>query len=358
MDVLKQRSGQSLSREEASALVGLINGSAHANGDAPAAFAAPGAGGGSMMPPPPAVGLFQTPSSAGPSAAAAPEDGETAFSSVRQYLQQSNAERRQQVFSLPNARGVSRPAAVGWGGAPPRGHAGGTAPPTSAWRSYYGTPQQAHGGGGTPAPQPQQHFALPGPSGGAQRGAGGYGGGYGGYGGGGYGGGDYGGGGMGTGFGGAARSPQPAGYGGWGAPASLGKRGRDAAELDAHAREQGRSTAPRLSNPAHAAPGSGTMMPPPAPMPMGSTPAPAPWHGAPAGAGATGGKEPAASSVTTDTARRILQTLDRLVRGLLRTSTRVTSNLLLLLLCASVCTFTLKVSHAGSSDLDSSACSE
>ena len=70
----------------------------------------------SAMPPPAAVGLFQTPSSAGPTAAALGPALETAFSNIRSYIQHAN-ERRRAPLSLPNARGVSRHPALGYGGA-------------------------------------------------------------------------------------------------------------------------------------------------------------------------------------------------------------------------------------------------
>ena len=90
------------------------------------------------MPPPAPVGLFQTPMSLGPTVARSPaaaDTTETPFSSVRQYLQQSAAERRR---------------ATGVGAAPRAGMAAGVRPPGGiggpygerrGWYGTAGTPQ-------------------------------------------------------------------------------------------------------------------------------------------------------------------------------------------------------------------------
>ena len=83
------------------------------------------------------------------------------------------------------------------------------------------------------------------------------------------------------------------------------KRSRDAAEFDAHERERGRSTMPRLSGPP-------TSMPPPAFHAHGETPGFIMGPKATPAGPSPVAKEPATAAVTTDTARRILQTLDRL----------------------------------------------
>ena len=85
-------------------MISLLQNQASGNGGAADGAAA------AAMPPPAPVGLFQTPSSAGPTAARSPvPEGETPFSSIRQYLQKTNAERRRVPLSLPNARGAMRP---------------------------------------------------------------------------------------------------------------------------------------------------------------------------------------------------------------------------------------------------------
>ena len=83
------------------------------------------------------------------------------------------------------------------------------------------------------------------------------------------------------------------------------KRSRDAAEFDAHERERGRSTMPRLSGPP-------TSMPPHAFHAHGETPGFIMGPKATPAGPSPVAKEPATAAVTTDTARRILQTLDRL----------------------------------------------
>jgi hypothetical protein len=126
LDALKQRNN--LTREETQEVISLLQ--RHGQGfDAAADAAGPST---AAMPPPAPVGLFQTPSSAGPSAARSPAGpaSETAFSNIRSYIQHANAERRRAPLSLPNARGVSRHPALGYGGA--RGA-----------RSLYGT-QEGH----------------------------------------------------------------------------------------------------------------------------------------------------------------------------------------------------------------------
>ena len=270
-----------------------------------------------VMPPPAPVGLFQTPSSAGPSAARSPAaNSDTAFSNIREYLQQN----RRAPLTLPNARGVSRPAATGgWGGGGGGGGsgAGGGTPrggtPASSYRNLYGTQQPVYS-----LQQPPSILGFSGPGSGAR--------GVSGFGGAGVGNGTPRGGGNGNSYGGfgAHRSPLPVpdpisagmGWGGHRAGTAMGlgglsagsKRSRDVAEFDMHDREYGRATMPRLSGPA---PGG---MPPPASVPYpvpGTTPAPMVSKPTTWGT-ATAGKEPVAAAVTTETARRIMQTLDRL----------------------------------------------
>lgn len=226
------------------------------------------------MPPPAAVGLFQTPSSAGPTAAALGPALETAFSNIRSYIQHAN-ERRRAPLSLPNARGVSRHPALGYGGA--RGA-----------RSLYGAQDGRMPPSLLDAPAGQGHAET---AGRAARGFGASAR-------------------AGARYGGPNSPPTASGIGmDWRAPQSGPgillpgmKRTRDNAEMDMHARELGRSTVARLAGPGDAprvAPGG---------MPAG-TPAGSSLKATP---GASSGKNIAASAVTTDTARRILQTLDRL----------------------------------------------
>jgi hypothetical protein len=126
LDALKQRNN--LTREETQEVISLLQ--RHGQGfDAAADAAGPST---AAMPPPAPVGLFQTPSSGGPPPGRSPAGpaSETAFSNIRSYIQHANAERRRAPLSLPNARGVSRHPALGYGGA--RGA-----------RSLYGT-QEGH----------------------------------------------------------------------------------------------------------------------------------------------------------------------------------------------------------------------
>eukprot|EP00740_Mantoniella_antarctica_P004731 CAMPEP_0181354148 /NCGR_PEP_ID=MMETSP1106-20121128/3207_1 /TAXON_ID=81844 /ORGANISM="Mantoniella antarctica, Strain SL-175" /LENGTH=285 /DNA_ID=CAMNT_0023466793 /DNA_START=160 /DNA_END=1014 /DNA_ORIENTATION=- len=171
LDVLKQRRGNALTREEANAFMNLLQGAGAGTGNAEAGGAgwvAP------VMPPPAPVGLFQTPSSAGPSAARSPAaNSDTAFSSIREYLQQN----RRAPLTLPNARGVSRPAATGgWGGGGGGGGsgAGGGTPrggtPASSYRNLYGTQQPVYS-----LQQPPSILGFSGPGSGA-RGVSGFGG--------------------------------------------------------------------------------------------------------------------------------------------------------------------------------------
>ena len=246
-------------------MISLLQNQASGNGGAADGAAA------AAMPPPAPVGLFQTPSSAGPTAARSPvPEGETPFSSIRQYLQKTNAERRRVPLSLPNARGAMRPGAsvgLGSGSRPALGGA-----PSTGFRSLYAA---------SDAPQQPSLLGMNGP-----RGAGGFGTT------------------RGVGYGGPGSPPTASGTGmDWRSPgAGKGllspgmKRSRDMAEFDLHERESGRSTVQRVFGPGEVA---GTPAVPAVPK---ATPAEA----------STGGKEPAASAVTTDTARRILQTLDRL----------------------------------------------
>ena len=246
-------------------MISLLQNQASGNGGAADGAAA------AAMPPPAPVGLFQTPSSAGPTAARSPvPEGETPFSSIRQYLQKTNAERRRVPLSLPNARGAMRPGAsvgLGSGSRPALGGA-----PSTGFRSLYAA---------SDAPQQPSLLGMNGP-----RGAGGFGTT------------------RGVGYGGPGSPPTASGTGmDWRSPgAGKGllspgmKRSRDMAEFDLHERESGRSTVQRVFGPGEVA---GTPAVPAVPK---ATPAKA----------STGGKEPAASAVTTDTARRILQTLDRL----------------------------------------------
>lgn len=202
----------------------------------------------------------------------------------------STSERRRAIgMALPNARGVSRPAAVGWGGigggAPPPQQ---SAPPANVYRSLYGAPQH----GITPQRVPPQSLLGTSAPGSGLRGPIGYGAN------------------RGAGYGTRVRSPPTAsGAGmdfdyqgpGLGMLSAGSKRGRDAAEFEAHERDIGRATVPRLTPP----PERGNMPPPP-PVHAMAAPSNTP---VPLSARATPG---ATSAVTTDTARRILQTLDRL----------------------------------------------
>ena len=106
LDALKQRNN--LTREETQEVISLLqrHGQGFAAADAPGPSTA-------AMPPPAPVGLFQTPSSAGPSAARSPAGAasETAFSNIRSYIQHANAERRRAPLA-PQRRGrVSAPGA-------------------------------------------------------------------------------------------------------------------------------------------------------------------------------------------------------------------------------------------------------
>jgi hypothetical protein len=267
LDALKQRNN--LTREETQAVISLLQRQGASAEIAAFDAYAPST---SAMPPPAPVGLFQTPSSAGPTAARSPGPaGETAFSNIHSYLRRANEEKRRAPLSLPHARGASRYPALGYGGA--RGA-----------RSLYG----AHDGRMPPsllgAPAGQGHAET---AGRAARG-------------------------FGTTvragarYGGPNSPPTASGIGmDWRAPSSEPgllspgmKRTRDTAEMDRAARDRGRSPVARLPGPGaapRAAPGG---------MPAGT----------PAGSSlkATPSKNVAASAVTTDTARRILQTLDRL----------------------------------------------
>ena len=273
LDALKQRNN--LTREETQEVISLLqrHGQGFAAADAPGPSTA-------AMPPPAPVGLFQTPSSAGPSAARSPAGpaSETAFSNIRSYIQHANAERRRAPLSLPNARGVSRHPALGYGGA--RGA-----------RSLYGTQEGQRAPSLLGAPAGLGHAET------AARATRGFG--------------------VGAGaraavrYGGPNSPPTASGIGmDWRAPASGPgllspgvKRSRDTAEMDTHAREVGRSTVARLTGAGDARRAA------PAAMPSG-TPAGSSLKATPGDRSA--GKSVAASAVTTDTARRILQTLDRL----------------------------------------------
>jgi len=274
LDALKQRNN--LTREETQEVISLLQ--RHGQGfDAAADAAGPST---AAMPPPAPVGLFQTPSSAGPSAARSPAGpaSETAFSNIRSYIQHANAERRRAPLSLPNARGVSRHPALGYGGA--RGA-----------RSLYGTQEGHRAPSLLGAPAGLGHAET------AARATRGFG--------------------VGAGaraavrYGGPNSPPTASGIGmDWRAPASGPgllspgvKRSRDTAEMDTHAREVGRSTVARLTGAGDARRAA------PAAMPSG-TPAGSSLKATPGDRSA--GKSVAASAVTTDTARRILQTLDRL----------------------------------------------
>jgi hypothetical protein len=267
LDALKQRNN--LTREETQAVISLLQRQGASAEIAAFDAYAPST---SAMPPPAPVGLFQTPSSAGPTAARSPGPaGETAFSNIHSYLRRANEEKRRAPLSLPHARGASRYPALGYGGA--RGA-----------RSLYG----AHDGRMPPsllgAPAGQGHAET---AGRAARG-------------------------FGTTvragarYGGPNSPPTASGIGmDWRAPSSEPgllspgmKRTRDTAEMDMDAREIGRSTVARLTghgDAPRAAPG-GLPAGPPARSALPAPPA----------------TNLAAAAVTPATPRRILQTLDRL----------------------------------------------
>ena len=148
---------------------------------------------------------------------------ETPFTGIRQYLQQTNAERKRALLSLPNARGVSKTSKMGWGGS-----RGGIADASQAdGTSMYETRQQSQRTSLLAASIGGAGFRRPAGFGSARRGAGGLG---------------------------ASGSPPTASGAGmdWGYQSMMSagsKRSRDAAEFDAHERERGRSTMPRLSGP-------------------------------------------------------------------------------------------------------------
>ena len=263
LDELKRRQGQSgLTREEANAVISLLQ-----REDEKARE-----GAGSDLNPA-ATGLPRTAGAADPAANPSTAGAEeTPFTGIRQYLQQTNAERKRALLSLPNARGVSKTSTMGWGG----GRSGVADAPQVDGASLYGSRQ------------PSQRSTLLGASmrgagvrrsagfGTARRGAGG--------------------------IGGSGSPPTASGAGmDWGYQSMMSagsKRSRDVAEFDVHEREQGRSTMPRLSGPT-------TSMPPPA------FPAPGETPGFVMGPKATPAR-PSSLATTTDTARRILQTLDML----------------------------------------------
>ena len=263
LDELKRRQGQSgLTREEANAVISLLQ-----REDEKARE-----GAGSDLNPA-ATGLPQTAGAADPAANPSTAGAEeTPFTGIRQYLQQTNAERKRALLSLPNARGVSKTSTMGWGGG----------------RSGVADASQVDGASLYGSRQPSQRSTLLGASmrgagvrrsagfGTARRGAGG--------------------------IGGSGSPPTASGAGmDWGYQSMMSagsKRSRDVAEFDVHEREQGRSTMPRLSGPT-------TSMPPPA------FPAPGETPGFVMGPKATPAR-PSSLATTTDTARRILQTLDML----------------------------------------------
>ena len=263
LDELKRRQGQSgLTREEANAVISLLQ-----REDEKARE-----GAGSDLNPA-ATGLPRTAGAADPAANPSTAGAEeTPFTGIRQYLQQTNAERKRALLSLPNARGVSKTSTMGWGGG----------------RSGVADASQVDGASLYGSRQPSQRSTLLGASmrgagvrrsagfGTARRGAGG--------------------------IGGSGSPPTASGAGmDWGYQSMMSagsKRSRDVAEFDVHEREQGRSTMPRLSGPT-------TSMPPPA------FPAPGETPGFVMGPKATPAR-PSSLATTTDTARRILQTLDML----------------------------------------------
>ena len=263
LDELKRRQGQSgLTREEANAVISLLQ-----REDEKARE-----GAGSDLNPA-ATGLPRTAGAADPAANPSTAGAEeTPFTGIRQYLQQTNAERKRALLSLPNARGVSKTSTMGGGGG----------------RSGVADASQVDGASLYGSRQPSQRSTLLGASmrgagvrrsagfGTARRGAGG--------------------------IGGSGSPPTASGAGmDWGYQSMMSagsKRSRDVAEFDVHEREQGRSTMPRLSGPT-------TSMPPPA------FPAPGETPGFVMGPKATPAR-PSSLATTTDTARRILQTLDML----------------------------------------------
>jgi hypothetical protein len=270
LDVLKQRKNHNLTREEADAVIQLLQGQGVREKAAVETEAAPSltAPPSTSMPPPPPVGLFQTPSSAGPIAPRSSDPAEeiTPFSGIRDYLRQVNSERRRVPLALPNARGVLRRGATGV--------------PVSGFRSLYGADS---------ASQPPTLLGMASAGGNSRAssalGAGrssGYG--------------LYNGPGSPPTASGAAMEWKPPGA----ALLSPGtKRSRDTAELEVHDREHGRRTAQKVSSTSEVRAPEDIHAPPAVPK---ATPLKA----------STGGKGPAATAVTTDTARRILQTLDRI----------------------------------------------
>ena len=270
LDVLKQRKNHNLTREEADAVIQLLQGQGVREKAAVETEAAPSltAPPSTSMPPPPPVGLFQTPSSAGPIAPRSSDPAEeiTPFSGIRDYLRQINSERRRVPLALPNARGVLRRGATGV--------------PVSGFRSLYGADS---------ASQPPTLLGMASAGGNSRAssalGAGrssGYG--------------LYNGPGSPPTASGAAMEWKPPGA----ALLSPGiKRSRDTAELEVHDREHGRRTAQKVSSTSEVRAPEDIHAPPAVPK---ATPLKA----------STGGKGPAATAVTTDTARRILQTLDRI----------------------------------------------
>mmetsp|Transcript_12781 Transcript_12781/g.54859 ORF Transcript_12781/g.54859 Transcript_12781/m.54859 type:complete len:1341 (-) Transcript_12781:53-4075(-) len=270
LDELRRRQGQSgLTREEANAVISLLqrgDEKAHEGAGADLNRAATGL--------PQAAGAADL---AATSSGAAAE--ETPFTGIRQYLQQTNAERKRALLSLPNARGVSKTSKMGWGGS-----RGGIADASQAdGTSMYETRQQSQRTSLLAASIGGAGFRRPAGFGSARRGAGGLG---------------------------ASGSPPTASGAGmdWGYQSMMSagsKRSRDAAEFDAHERERGRSTMPRLSGPP-------TSMPPHAFHAHGETPGFIMGPKATPAGPSPVAKEPATAAVTTDTARRILQTLDRL----------------------------------------------
>ena len=263
LDELKRRQGQSgLTREEANAVISLLQREDE--------IAREGAG--SDLDPA-ATGLPRTAGAADPAAnpsAAGAE--ETPFTGIRQYLQQTNAERKRALLSLPNARGVSKTSTMGWGG----GRSGVADASQVDGASLYGSRQQSQRSTLLGASMRGAGVRRSAGFGTARRGAGG--------------------------IGGSGSPPTASGAGmDWGYQSMMSagsKRSRDVAEFDVHEREQGRSTMPRLSGPT-------TSMPPPA------FPAPGETPGFVMGPKATPAR-PSSLATTTDTARRILQTLDML----------------------------------------------
>ena len=263
LDELKRRQGQSgLTREEANAVISLLQ-----REDEKARE-----GAGSDLNPA-ATGLPQTAGAADPAANPSTAGAEeTPFTGIRQYLQQTNAERKRALLSLPNARGVSKTSTMGWGG----GRSGVADASQVDGASLYGSRQQSQRSTLLGASMRGAGVRRSAGFGTARRGAGG--------------------------IGGSSSPPTASGAGmDWGYQSMMSagsKRSRDVAEFDVHEREQGRSTMPRLSGPT-------TSMPPPA------FPAPGETPGFVMGPKATPAR-PSSLATTTDTARRILQTLDML----------------------------------------------